>query len=102
MQDNVFEPSFGNKPAYLVGRNDCLKIFRGALESRPGSRERALLILGQRGFGKTVLLLEMADIAHEIGYVVASPTVVSGKQGILNMEKTMAEAQKTRISLQLS
>lgn len=78
MQDSVFEPSFGNKPAYLVGRNDCLKIFRGALESRPGSRERALLILGQRGFGKTVLLLEMADIAHEMGYVVASPTVVSG------------------------
>ena len=78
MQDSVFEPSFGNKPAYLVGRNDCLKIFRGALESRPGSRERALLILGQRGFGKTVLLLEMADIAHEMGYIVASPTVVSG------------------------
>jgi hypothetical protein len=34
-------------------------------------------MLGQRGSGKTVLLWELADLASDAGFIVASPTIVS-------------------------
>ena len=37
-----------------------------------------MLMLGQRGSGKTVLLWELADRARKLGFVVATPTVASG------------------------
>ncbi len=77
MRDTVFVPSFGNRPRNLVGREEILRAFESALGSVPGSRERAMLLLGQRGSGKTVLLLEFAALAGTRGCVVASPTVVS-------------------------
>ena len=77
MTDTIFVPSFGNRPRNLVGREDVLQQFEMCLQSPPGSRDRALLMLGQRGSGKTVLLLELGDLAKRKGYVVASPTVVS-------------------------
>lgn len=77
LRDFVFSPSFGNRPSYLVGREDILGTFDSALQSSPGDRDRAMLLLGQRGSGKTVLLWELADRARKKGFVVASPTVVS-------------------------
>lgn len=77
MKDTMFSPSFGNRPRQIVGRSQTLAALLGSLESAPGSKERATLLLGQRGSGKTVLLWELADRARERGYVVASPTVVS-------------------------
>lgn len=90
MRDTVFVPSFGNRPKNLVGREDILQIFRDSLQSPLGSRDRAILLLGQRGSGKTVLLLEFAEIARNAGMVVASPTVV---------EKGMSERILEKISL---
>ena len=75
--DTIFSPSFGNHPSQLVGRETLLKELLQGLDTRPGSRERALVILGQRGSGKTVLLWELADRATEQGFVVASPTIVA-------------------------
>lgn len=77
IRDSIFSPSFGNRPSFLVGRETILRDFALALETEPGSRERATLLLGQRGSGKTVLLWEMADRAADRGFVVASPTIVS-------------------------
>ena len=77
IKDTVFSPSFGNRPSYLVGREEILASFMRGIESAPGSRERATLLLGQRGSGKTVLLWELADRAATQGFVVASPTIVS-------------------------
>ena len=77
MQDTVFVPSFGNRPQSLVGRETTISAFENLLQSVPGSRERVILMLGQRGSGKTVLLLELAEIAKKKGYIVASPTIVS-------------------------
>lgn len=74
-EDGIFEPSFGNRPSRLVGRGEILRHFDQAIASRPGSRERAVLLLGQRGSGKTVLLWELADRARRAGFVVANPTV---------------------------
>lgn len=73
----VFSPSFGNRPSYLVGREPVIDTFLEGLAQEPGSRERAIVLLGQRGSGKTVLLWELADRASNLGFVVATPTVAS-------------------------
>ena len=77
MYDEVFSPSFGNRPSFLVGREQLLDQLEQGLQSRPGSRERAVVILGQRGSGKTVLLWELADRMRKQGFAVANPTIVS-------------------------
>ncbi|MDO4961056.1 MAG: AAA family ATPase [Eubacteriales bacterium] len=77
MQDTIFAPSFGNRPHALIGREETMSEMKSCLESRPGTRERAVIILGQRGSGKTVILWELADIARDMGYIVASPTAAS-------------------------
>ena len=77
MYDSIFSPSFGNRPRTLIGRDQIIRDFSDSLESLPGSRERTSLILGQRGSGKTVLLLEMADVARKMGYITASPTIAA-------------------------
>ena len=93
MRDTMFVPSFGNRPRNLVGREEILSSFEAALQSIPGSRERAMLMLGQRGSGKTVLLLEFADIARKKGCVVASPTVVSKEMPSRIIEKLQSEGE---------
>lgn len=82
IHDTVFSPSFGNRPSYLVGRDQVLRGFLDGLSTQPGSRDRAVVMLGQRGSGKTVLLWELADRAAELGFVVATPTIVS--EGMLD------------------
>ena len=82
IKDTVFSPAFGNRPTYLVGRELVLDGLLAGLDSRPGSKERSTVLLGQRGSGKTVLLWELADQAAEKGFVVASPTIVS--EGMLS------------------
>lgn len=77
MLDTIFSPSFGNRPTRLVGRDATINALVKGLETRPGSRERSVVLLGQRGSGKTVLLWELADKATDLGYVVASPTIAS-------------------------
>lgn len=77
MRTPVFSPSFGNRPSYLVGRESVIRDFLDGISKEPGNRERAVVMLGQRGMGKTVLLWELADRAAEQGFVVATPTVAS-------------------------
>ena len=77
MTDSVFSPSFGNKPRVLIGRDQEIKTMLEGFNSFPGSKERARLLIGQRGLGKTVLLLELYELAKNLDFIVASPTVVS-------------------------
>lgn len=77
MTPQIFSPAFGNRPSYLVGREEVLRALMRGLKAEPGSRERSVVMLGQRGSGKTVLLWELADCARREGYVVATPTVSS-------------------------
>ena len=94
MRDNIFSPSFGNKPGTLVGRDLDIRKLTEGLHSNPGNKERARLIIGQRGLGKTVLLLELAEYARQHQYIVASPTVVS--RGMLGriIEKLNRDGRK--------
>lgn len=66
-----FLPTFGNKADPLIGRSAILDDISQGLRSSPGYPTRASLIIGQRGTGKTALLLEIAEQAEELGYVVA-------------------------------
>ena len=93
MLDTVFVPSFGNPPQNLVGREGALRAFENLFQSVPGSRERAMLLLGQRGFGKTVLLLQLAATAKKRGYIVASPTIVSKELPNRILEKLKDEGK---------
>ncbi len=70
----IFRPSFGNRPDQIVGRDDVLHAYTDGLSSYPGSRDRTLLLLGQRGMGKTALLLQMADLALTAGFVPVRTT----------------------------
>ncbi|HAM15646.1 MAG TPA: ATP-binding protein [Eggerthellaceae bacterium] len=94
MADAIFAPAFGNRPSHLVGRDALLDSLMQGIMGRPGAREKATVLLGQRGLGKTVLLWELADRARAAGYVVASPTVVS--DGMLNriIEKIQQDGER--------
>lgn len=93
MDGYEFTPSFGNRPSKLVGRNRELTLILDGLDTRPGSKERAVVLLGQRGYGKTVLLWEIADRARERGFAIATPTSV--REGLLEriVEKLQEDGQ---------
>ena len=69
VKKEIFRPSFGNRPDQLIGRDDIIEHIIEGLQSFPGSADRSVLLIGQRGMGKTALLLELADRARELDYV---------------------------------
>ena len=71
VNDNAFLPSFGNKPKHIIGRRTITSDFIDGLSCPIGHRNRAIFLIGQRGTGKTTLLLEFAEIAAEKGFVSA-------------------------------
>ena len=93
-RDVIFSPSFGNRPDLLIGRNNEIKAFIDGLDERVGSRERSTLFIGQRGQGKTVLLLELSEQAKEKDFVVVGPITVSGNMLDRIIEKLQSEGEK--------
>jgi AAA ATPase domain len=75
---NPFHPSFGVSPPVLVGRDRVLEDVALGLDEGPGALERASLVIGPRGIGKTVLLNEVRALAHERGWVVVAETATPG------------------------
>jgi hypothetical protein len=73
-----FQPTFGNRPDQYIGRDGEIEQFMEGLQEPIGSRNRCTLFLGQRGMGKTALLLELSDRATKAGYVVARVTAHEG------------------------
>ena len=70
----LFHPTFGSRPAQIVGRDQVLEKFQNGLSESIGSRNRCILMTGQGGMGKTALLLEMADIAKDHDMIPALVT----------------------------
>jgi hypothetical protein len=66
---NVFSPTFGNRPKRIVGRDKEIGDFIVGIEGRPGHKNRATFLIGQRGMGKTALLLELAEQSKRRGYI---------------------------------
>jgi hypothetical protein len=78
MARNPFTPTFGADPPQLVGRDSDLEDYREGLEQGPGAPERATLVTGVRGSGKTVMLNAYEHIARELGWLVISETARPG------------------------
>ncbi|MDR1015449.1 MAG: ATP-binding protein [Coriobacteriales bacterium] len=87
---NVFSPTFGNKPQQFVGRQQVIERFIEGLAGNPGHPHRATLFVGQRGMGKTALLLELADRAQARGFM---PVRVTANKKMLDnlIEKTQLQ-----------
>ncbi len=79
----LFQPTFGNRPEHYIGRDGVIEQFMEGLREPVGSRNRCTLFLGQRGMGKTALLLELSDRASKAGYVVARVTAHEGMPGAI-------------------
>ena len=77
-QPNPFKPGFGNSPPVPAGRQQYLDEFTEALADGPGAFGRILLMSGQRGCGKTVMLNALEDEAQLAGWLVISETTTRG------------------------
>lgn len=73
---SVFSPTFGFKPQYIISREKEISEYMESLSAAPGHPHRATFFIGQRGMGKTVLLLELAERAAEAGFIAVR--VVAG------------------------
>lgn len=78
MPSNPFKPTAGKMPPILVGREDVIAEFAEGLDNGAGAPGRLMLISGQRGFGKTVLLTELARVAESYGWLTVRETAASG------------------------
>lgn len=74
---HLFSPTFGYRPQYIVGRETEIATFMESIADAPGHPNRATFFIGQRGMGKTVLLLELAERSKEYDFVVVR--VVAGE-----------------------
>jgi hypothetical protein len=78
MPVNPFKPTAGKMPPILIGREDVIADFSEGLANGAGAPGRLMLISGQRGFGKTVLLTELARIAEANGWLTIRETAAKG------------------------
>ena len=73
---SLFQPTFGNRPEQYIGRDGVIEQFMAGLREPVGSRNRCTLFLGQRGMGKTALLLELGDRARVREHLFSSTRFV--------------------------
>ncbi|MDR0520132.1 MAG: winged helix-turn-helix transcriptional regulator [Clostridiales Family XIII bacterium] len=93
MNTDTFIPTFGNRPLRIVGREKIIDDFTVGLESSIGHPNRASVLIGQRGTGKTALLLEFAEIGSARDFI---PVRVLAGSDMLNdiIETIQAVGQK--------
>ena len=80
-RSNPFTPSFGSVPPSLAGREEIIDDVLSGLNNGVGDPNRASILSGARGTGKTVLLTTISNDAESQGWV--SVNVTSG-DGLLN------------------
>lgn len=78
MNPNPFKPTAGKRPPILVGRESVIEDFEEGLDNGAGAPGRLMLITGNRGCGKTVLLRELQRLASERGWAVVSDSASLG------------------------
>lgn len=78
MVANPFKPTAGKMPPILIGRQSIIDDFREGLANGAGAPGRLMLVMGQRGYGKTVMLTEMRRIADDCGWLTISETASEG------------------------
>jgi len=97
----VFLPAFGNRPTQLIGRNQVVQDFIDGLSQPVGHPNRATLLIGQRGMGKTALLLEFADSIKQSDFVVARVTatenVLNDLIGVIQLKGSKFIKEKSKV-----
>lgn len=78
MNPNPFKPTAGKRPPILIGRESVIEDFEEGLDNGAGAPGRLMLITGNRGCGKTVLLRELQRLASERGWAVVSDSASLG------------------------
>ncbi len=78
MNPNPFKPTAGKRPPILIGRESVIEDFEEGLDNGAGAPGRLMLITGNRGCGKTVLLRELQRLANERGWAVVSESASLG------------------------
>ena len=78
MNPNPFKPTAGKRPPMLIGRESVIEDFEEGLDNGAGAPGRLMLITGNRGCGKTVLLRELQRLASARGWVVVSDSASLG------------------------
>ena len=78
MKPNPFKPTAGKMPPILIGRQSVVDDFTDGLRNGAGAPGRLMLITGQRGFGKTVMLTELGRVARQNGWVEVAETASPG------------------------
>lgn len=78
MAVNPFKPTAGKLPPVLIGRQPIIDDFVEGLDNGAGAPGRLMLVTGQRGYGKTVLLAELRRVATKRGWTVFSETASVG------------------------
>lgn len=78
MAVNPFKPTAGKMPPILIGRHSIIEDFSEALTNGVGAPGRIMLVTGQRGFGKTVMLTEFRRIAKAQHWEVIGETASAG------------------------
>lgn len=78
MNPNPFKPTAGKRPPMLIGRESVIEDFEEGLDNGAGAPGRLMLITGNRGCGKTVLLRELQRLAGERGWAVVSDSASLG------------------------
>ena len=101
---NPFTPGFGLTPVILAGRDVAIDEFTAALAGTV-PEARAILISGQRGAGKTVLLTEFRELALEAGWIdlrmhTSSSSLVEELRGqaIARLRELDPEAETSRLT----
>ena len=71
---NPFTPTFGCVPQSLAGRDALISDIMGGLDNAPGDPNRATILIGSRGSGKTVLLATIVEHAQQRAWVGVNVT----------------------------
>lgn len=78
MLRNLFRPSFGTYPHLLVGRDQLLDEFEDTFDGLLDPAGLTILLSGQRGMGKTVLLDSYRRAAETAGWLVITESSSNG------------------------
>lgn len=99
MPANPFKPTAGKMPPILIGRQSVIDDFAEALDNGVGAPGRIMLITGQRGFGKTVMLTEFRRIAKARQWETIGETASEGLVARLVQTLTPSEIHMDQVNL---
>lgn len=78
MSRNLFRPSFGTYPHLMVGRDQLIDEFEDTFDGILDPAGLTILVSGQRGMGKTVLLDSIRRAADTAGWLVITESSSNG------------------------